>query len=58
MLIYLKPPTVVPLYTAPLTSSHPSYTARFIWHGQFSLFNLPLTSGNPSDTASGHPFGV
>ena len=34
----VKASTVVPLYTAPLTSSHPSYVATKQRQGQFSLF--------------------
>ena len=32
---------MVPLYTATLTSGHPSYTARFNRHGRFSLYIYP-----------------
>ena len=34
----VKASTVVPLYTAPLTSCHPSYAATKQRQGQFSLF--------------------
>ena len=45
--------TVVPLYTATLTSGHPSHEATIVWNKPFiNVFNLPLTSGHPSYTAT------
>ena len=45
--------TVVPLYTATLTSGHPSYATTIVWNKPFiNVFNLSLTSGHPSYTTT------
>ena len=49
--------TVVPLYTAHLTSSHPSYAATFSWHGQFPLFIYPSPTTTPLTRPAATFFG-
>ena len=45
--------TVVPLYTATLTSAQPSYEATVFENKPFiNISKLPLTSGHPSYTAT------
>ena len=52
--------TVVPLYTAPLTSCHPSYAANLSCHGQYSLYICPSPTATPltRPAASNHLLGV